>query len=214
MKNFLVNFFSLAIIFSAGVLFAPIAKADEAQCFCSTGVGDDNAKASCEPSTESACANLHTNQPPCVWKASGKECSDAVSAWNADKAKYDEVKSQDQNYGAGNGNKIIPPCALADKLYFTGPNGNQVAGPCGDVSIFVILLLNASQYLFTIIGALALAMFVYGGFMMILSQGNSEKVKKGTGAIVAAVVGLVIAFGGYALIKFLGEAVGVTTNLL
>ena len=80
---------------------------------------------------------------------------------------------------------------------------------CRDVSIFIVLIINLGSYIFTIIGALALAVFVYGGFMFILSAGNPEKIKKGIDAMLAAVIGLVIAFGGYFLIRFLGEAIQV-----
>lgn len=80
---------------------------------------------------------------------------------------------------------------------------------CRDVSIFITLLINIGNYIFGIIGALALIVFVYGGFMFILSGGNQEKVKKGTDAMMAAVIGLAIAFGGYFIISFLGEAIKV-----
>jgi hypothetical protein len=63
-----------------------------------------------------------------------------------------------------------------------------------------------------VIGALALIMFVYGGFTLILSQGSSEKVKKGGEIIVAAIIGLVIMFGAYMLVSFLGEAVNIQTE--
>ena len=89
--------------------------------------------------------------------------------------------------------------------------GNQTtpAGGCRDVGIFVQLAIAVGKYIFTIIGALALLFFIYGGFTLILSQGNSEKVKKGMGIMAAAFVGLVIVFGAYFLVQFLSSAVGV-----
>lgn len=95
--------------------------------------------------------------------------------------------------------EIIPSCLLAD----------VVPMECRDISIFIKLLIELGRYLFTIIGAVALAAFVYGGFMFILSAGNPEKIKKGTDAMLAAVIGLIIAFGGYMIIRFLGEAIQV-----
>jgi uncharacterized membrane protein YgaE (UPF0421/DUF939 family) len=44
---------------------------------------------------------------------------------------------------------------------------------------------------------------------MILSFGSAEKFKKGQQILVAAVVGMIIAFGAYALVKFLLESIGV-----
>lgn len=95
--------------------------------------------------------------------------------------------------------KIIPSCLL----------GTTFSSNCDNINQFIILGINVGTYIFGFIGALALLFFVYGGFMMILSQGNQEKVKKGTSAMVAAVIGLVIAFGAYALITFLSRTIGV-----
>ncbi|MBI2443934.1 MAG: hypothetical protein HYV42_01670 [Candidatus Magasanikbacteria bacterium] len=80
---------------------------------------------------------------------------------------------------------------------------------CRDISLFVELLINFGSATFTIVGAFALAFFIYGGFNLIIAQGNPEKIKKGGDAMLAAVIGLVIVFAGYLLIRFLGEAVGV-----
>ena len=48
-------------------------------------------------------------------------------------------------------------------------------------------------------------MFIYGGIYWITSQGNPEKVKKGMGIFVSAVIGLFIVFGAYMLVKYLGD---------
>jgi len=94
--------------------------------------------------------------------------------------------------------------------------GNQStpSGDCADVSIFLLLAINIANYLFTFIGALALAVFVYGGVMMIISGGSSEKVKKGTDAMVAAIIGLIIAFSAYVLVDFLGKSLNIKSEYL
>lgn len=102
--------------------------------------------------------------------------------------------------GSSLASKLIPDCALQDKM--------DKSSPCRNINIFVVLLIQIAGYLFTFIGGLALLVFVYGGFVLILSQGNPEKVKQGTGAMISAVIGLLVAFGGYLLISFLGELVG------
>ncbi len=101
------------------------------------------------------------------------------------------------------GGGLITECG-ADKL----------SAKCKDVGVFILLAINIANYLFTFIGALALAVFVYGGVMMILSGGSQEKVKKGTDAMVAAVIGLVIAFSAFVLVDFLGQAVGIKKDFL
>jgi hypothetical protein len=45
--------------------------------------------------------------------------------------------------------------------------------------------------------------------MLILSEGSPEKVKKGTGAMMAALIGLAVVFGAYLLVKVLGTAIGI-----
>jgi hypothetical protein len=77
------------------------------------------------------------------------------------------------------------------------------------VSVFIKLAVNIASVLLTIIGSLALAVFIYGGFMLILSEGSPEKVKKGTGAMMAALIGLAVVFGAYLLVKVLGTAIGI-----
>lgn len=89
----------------------------------------------------------------------------------------------------------IPECAFS--------------GTCRSTSDLVILLINIAKFLFSLIGVVAFAAFIYGGFMMIFSFGNSEKVGQGKDAMVAAVVGLVIAFGAYLIINFILNALGV-----
>ena len=47
---------------------------------------------------------------------------------------------------------------------------------------------------------------------MILSFGSAEKFKKGQQILIAAVVGMIIAFGAYALVKFLLSSLGVNES--
>lgn len=85
-------------------------------------------------------------------------------------------------------------------------------GSCRDVNNLLEQAIKIGEWLFSIIGALALVMFIYGGFTIILSMGNAEKVKKGQQALVAAVVGMAIAFSAYILIGFILEALGVSSE--
>lgn len=109
------------------------------------------------------------------------------------------------------GSAFIPECALQNP---TGQNHGADEGACRSVSIFVIMLLNFANYLFGIVGALALVAFIYGGFILILSRGTPDQVKKGKDAMVAAILGLVIVFGAYILVRFLGTAVGLKGTYL
>ncbi|MFA5061578.1 MAG: pilin [Patescibacteria group bacterium] len=108
-------------------------------------------------------------------------------------------------FGAGSALAANPVSDLIQKC------GNQTtpSGDCADVSVFVTLLITVGNYVFGIVGALALLFFIYGGFTLILSQGNAEKVKKGMSIIMAAGVGLVIVFSAYILVQFLSTSLGV-----
>ena len=59
-----------------------------------------------------------------------------------------------------------------------------------------------------IVGALALAMFIYGGFMWLTSAGSPDKIKKGTDILTWAVIGLIVIFVSYALVDFVIKALG------
>jgi hypothetical protein len=52
------------------------------------------------------------------------------------------------------------------------------------------------------VGAVALLMFVYGGLLWLTSGGAADKVNKGKEVMVWAVIGLVVIFSSYGLVKF------------
>jgi hypothetical protein len=53
-----------------------------------------------------------------------------------------------------------------------------------------------------VVGSLALAMFIYGGLVWMTAAGNKEKVEKGKSILLWAVIGLVVIFSAYALVRF------------
>ena len=89
---------------------------------------------------------------------------------------------------------VLPRCAFE-------PYG--CVGENADINLFVALGINIAKFIFAIIGTVAFVMFVYGGFTMILSFGSSDKFKKGKDILVAAVVGMIIAFGAYLIVNFI-----------
>jgi len=82
------------------------------------------------------------------------------------------------------------------------------SGTACSLNLFLKLGLNIADYILGIVGALTLLMFVYGGVMMVISGGSSDRVKKGKDIIVGSVVGLAIVFSSYLIIQF------VSVNLL
>lgn len=49
---------------------------------------------------------------------------------------------------------------------------------------------------------IALIMFIYGGFTMLTSAGNAERVKKAKNTLVWAAAGVVIILGSYSFLRF------------
>jgi hypothetical protein len=49
-----------------------------------------------------------------------------------------------------------------------------------------------AKFILSIVGVLALALFIWGGFGLIISAGNEEKVKKNKGILVGTLVGIII----------------------
>lgn len=137
-------------------------------------------------------------------------CQQQSSQWLADyNAKAKNVTAggaAGQVSGAtSNISQLIIDCGQPGVLSKWNPN-------CKDITVFVSLLIQLVKYLFGIIGAVALGVFVYGGFTLVLSQGNQEKVQSGTGAMVNAVIGMFISFTAYVLVTFVANALGVVTK--
>ena len=53
------------------------------------------------------------------------------------------------------------------------------------------------------IGVVALLFIVYGGFLILTSQGNFDQVRRGKAYITYSIVGVVLAISGYALYQIL-----------
>lgn len=53
-----------------------------------------------------------------------------------------------------------------------------------------------------VVGAFALLIFVYGGFLLLTSAGEAAKIQAGKDAMKWSVIGLVVVFSSYALVKF------------
>jgi len=52
---------------------------------------------------------------------------------------------------------------------------------------------------------IALIMFIYGGFMMLTSAGNTERIKKAKNTLIWAAAGLVVILGSYTFLRFVFE---------
>ncbi len=59
-----------------------------------------------------------------------------------------------------------------------------------------------------VVGSLALLMFIFGGLTWMTSGGSEEKIKKGRGIIIWAILGIVIIFTSYSILNLVFEIIG------
>ena len=62
------------------------------------------------------------------------------------------------------------------------------------------------QAILGVTGSIALLMFVYGGFLWLISAGRPEEVKKGKEAMKWAALGLIVIVGAYTIVRAIVSA--------
>lgn len=87
---------------------------------------------------------------------------------------------------------------------------------CGDCGLndVVNLFIGAANYLFGIVGALALLFFIYGGVLLLTAAGKSEQIEKGKKVLIGAAIGLAIVFGAWLIVQFVMTALGVQSTFV
>lgn len=71
------------------------------------------------------------------------------------------------------------------------------------------LITTIVEYALDLVGIVAVAVLVYGGFLYITSAGNDEGSKKATNTITYAVIGIVVAFAAVVIIRSVKSAIGI-----
>lgn len=72
-----------------------------------------------------------------------------------------------------------------------------------DIRVLIGRVINASL---GIVGAIALLMFVIGGYYWLVSGGSAKQIEKGRNTLVWASIGLVVVFGSYILVGYILQA--------
>ena len=101
------------------------------------------------------------------------------------------------------------PAVVPHVVHATGSTTVTLYNPLGnDVedSDVRVILGRVIKGLLSIIGSIALLMFVYGGTLWLTSAGNPEFIKKGKDIIVWSILGLGIIFSAYAITNALINA--------
>ncbi|HPQ79204.1 MAG TPA: hypothetical protein PLG47_01990 [Candidatus Dojkabacteria bacterium] len=80
---------------------------------------------------------------------------------------------------------------------------------CRDLDCLIENLIKPGlNWLVAMSAVVAVAMIIVAGYNLITSNGDSEKVQKGTKGITSAIIGLVIAFCARMIIVFVLETIG------
>jgi len=87
--------------------------------------------------------------------------------------------------------QLIPDCALGKYNAQRNIYEQEKAPP---LSCVEEMLINIAQMILAVSGAIALLMFIYGGFLWMTAAGNPGKVQSGTKIMIGTVIGLVIIF--------------------
>ncbi len=82
---------------------------------------------------------------------------------------------------------LLPPCTSS--------------GNCG-FNDFILLGVNLSKMILSIVGSLALLFFIYGGIVFLIAGGSSEMVSKGKKIITNAVIGVALVLGSWIIVNF------------
>lgn len=77
-----------------------------------------------------------------------------------------------------------------------------------------VVIGNAIAGALGILGSLALATFIYGGFVWMLSGGSPENIEKGKKILVWAAIGLIIILTSYVTVSFVFNKEGVASLFL
>lgn len=94
-----------------------------------------------------------------------------------------------------------------DSIIDPSSDSNYATGDY-EVNDILNIAIGVTKIILGVVGSITLLMFVYGGLMFLISAGSSEKVAKAKSILVAAVIGLLIVFTSYLIIRFVLSALG------
>ena len=103
------------------------------------------------------------------------------------------------------------PTSIIDTSASTSLGAKYKNGDYGLNDIMAIAI-NASKYILGIVGSLTLIMFIYGGVIFLISAGNPDTVGQAKKILTAAVIGLIIVFASYIIIKLVIGSLGLNWN--
>jgi hypothetical protein len=74
--------------------------------------------------------------------------------------------------------------------------------PLGDIKDPQALAIRILQVFLGFLAMIGLIMFIYGGFVMLTSGGNADRIKKAKGTLVWAAAGIITILASYSILRF------------
>lgn len=96
---------------------------------------------------------------------------------------------------------FVPGVAFAQLVGAPVPSGTS----SGDLASVILNIIN---YVLAIVGVIALAYLIYGGFRYITSGGNEDTVSDAKNIIINAVIGIIVIGVAAAVVNFVIRGVG------
>jgi hypothetical protein len=99
---------------------------------------------------------------------------------------------------------ILPAPSYNSKTSGGTQDGCPSGSNCGNYRLddFAAIAINVARFILGISGSLALVFFVYGGFMFLISAGQSDKINSAKQILINSIIGIVIIFSAYMIIGF------------
>lgn len=107
----------------------------------------------------------------------------------------------DTTYDTGGGQDSLESFNVTDFLTVPGEQGQSYLADT-EVSPILAFILTIINFLSKVIGTVAILLIIIGGLLLLASEGDDNKVQKGKGIIVQAIIGLIIALASYMIVTF------------
>lgn len=109
-------------------------------------------------------------------------------------------------YNQQHRDELLKTVQLADAVQLQDPLAIKDAS--GGSEGIVGIVQNVNKAVLGLVGIVALVAFIYGGVLLLISQGEQDKVQKAKSTILYAIIGLVVIFSSYAILNFIVGALG------
>ena len=105
-------------------------------------------------------------------------------------------------------------CEITSQVTTPAPSSSvSLPNPLGTNDIRVVIG-RIIQILMSAIGSIALMILIYGGFQWLTAMGNPEKIKKGKDIMLWTLLGVIIMFSSYFIVRFVINTLTLGTEVV